>query len=485
MKTYNCNYVKDIEGEYLDVVLKNLTKEDEVSIKVLAEDTPAFMLPFSSFRHDDEYRLHYTTSAHVALTYRLEDFFSTREDYINLGLQIVAPFSKVIDWMTDYHSLVVSPDYVFQNKKTGKIYYVVAPCQEYKSTDEEIIEFLKVVLTAPRTDDSAAPFQNTIFRYFNEDNVNFEELYQLFAEEGAKLEGTPTVNKAVAPRVTEAPRPVGVNTAMPAQPVTAPAKQAETPVRTPSSNHIFADAIKPVTGPSFLNTNPMDARKENKGGSFADKQAEKERKEAEKKAEKERKEAEKQAEKERKAQEKKEKGGGLFAGFGKKAEKAVEAPANPEPASTPAASEGFDPFSEEEVQKNIEDHSDETVYARDALGGLTIGNRLRLVDSPLPGAPIMVDLNFEKQHIIIGRLTNNGPGCDIRFPDSFQSIGRQHAWIEKDEAGHFMLVDLDSANGTMLNGHQLIPNQKYSLRDGDEVVFSKIQPVKYKVEIKE
>lgn len=48
-----------------------------------------------------------------------------------------------------------------------------------------------------------------------------------------------------------------------------------------------------------------------------------------------------------------------------------------------------------------------------------------------------------------------------------------------------MLVDLDSANGTMLNGHQLIPNQKYSLRDGDEVVFSKIQPVKYKVEIKE
>ena len=116
MKTYNCNYVKDIEGEYLDVVLKNLTKEDEVSIKVLAEDTPAFMLPFSSFRHDDEYRLHYTTSAHVALTYRLEDFFSTREDYINLGLQIVAPFSKVIDWMTDYHSLVVSPDYVFQNK---------------------------------------------------------------------------------------------------------------------------------------------------------------------------------------------------------------------------------------------------------------------------------------------------------------------------------------------------------------------------------
>ena len=76
MKNYNFKYVKDIEGEYLDVELKDLSKEDEVSVKVLSEDAPGFMLPFTIERRDDEYKLHYSTSSHVALSYRLEDFFS-------------------------------------------------------------------------------------------------------------------------------------------------------------------------------------------------------------------------------------------------------------------------------------------------------------------------------------------------------------------------------------------------------------------------
>lgn len=479
MKNYNFKYVKDIEGEYLDVELKDLSKEDEVSVKVLSEDAPGFMLPFTIERRDDEYKLHYSTSSHVALSYRLEDFFSTKEDYINLGLQIIGAFSKVIDWMTDYHSLVVNPDYVFQNKKTGKIYFTAAPCQSLKSTDAEIIEFLKVVLTTPRTDERTAPFQNNVFRYFNEDNVNFEELYQMFAEEGSKIEGAVEVRRSAAPVFqAESIAPSAqqaaayVNTQAAKAPV-APQGSAEPIAPKSTSSHIFADLGKPMSA-SFLNSNPMDSKKNKKEEPKKDKAEEKK---AEKEKEKERK-AEEKARKEQEKKEKKEKSSGLFS-FGKK-----EEPKAAEQAPAQAPAEEFDPFSDVDVKRNIDDHSDETVYARDALSGVMISDRLRLVDSPLPGAPIMIDLNFEKHHIVIGRLTSNGPGCDIRFPDAFQSIGRQHAWIEKDGEGHYILVDLDSSNGTLLNGHVLIPNQKYTLRDGDEVAFSKIQPVKYKVEIK-
>ena len=514
MKNYNFNYVKDIEGEYLEVELKDLTKEDEVSVKVLSEDVPPFMLPFAIERRDDQYKLRYTTSSHVALSYRLEDFFASKEEYINLGLQVIGAFSKVIDWMTDYHSLIANPEYVFQNKKTGKIYFTAAPSRDLKSTDAEIIDFIKVVLTTPRTDERTAPFQNNVFRYFNEDDVNFEELYQMFTEEGSKIEGLVGGRKAVAyedvvssavmtPSFGNTPlQNSAISGSFNAQQGTinsasgsfsasagsfvASPSGSSTPVKDAqpknSSNHIFADFGKSMT-PSFLNSNPMDAKKnqkEDKNKTVAEeRKAEKEREKERKAEEKARKEQEKKEKKE------KEKGGGLF-GFGKKAErkdKETES-AQQEPVQQEAAAE-FDPFANVEVQRNVFDHSDETVYARDAVSGIMISDRLRLVDSPLPGAPIMIDLNFTKHHIVIGRLTNNGPGCDIRFPDSFQSIGRQHAWIEKDGEGHYFIVDLDSSNGTLLNGHALIPNQKYSLKDGDEVAFSKIQPVKYKVEIKE
>jgi hypothetical protein len=47
-------------------------------------------------------------------------------------------------------------------------------------------------------------------------------------------------------------------------------------------------------------------------------------------------------------------------------------------------------------------------------------------------------------------------------------VSRLHAVIRRDDRGIF-LIDLDSINGTMINGRRLPPHQPYPLHSGDEI----------------
>ena len=63
--------------------------------------------------------------------------------------------------------------------------------------------------------------------------------------------------------------------------------------------------------------------------------------------------------------------------------------------------------------------------------------------------------------LTIGR----GSDCEIMLPE--RQVSRYHARIERDEGG-YLLRDLDSKNGTCVNGQQ-VSDQPYRLRDGDEI----------------
>ncbi len=54
-----------------------------------------------------------------------------------------------------------------------------------------------------------------------------------------------------------------------------------------------------------------------------------------------------------------------------------------------------------------------------------------------------------------------------------KGVSRNHAAIRRNE-DTVTITDLGSANGTFLNGRQLIANQPHVLRDGDEIRFGKL-----------
>src|SRR5262249_10978754 len=72
------------------------------------------------------------------------------------------------------------------------------------------------------------------------------------------------------------------------------------------------------------------------------------------------------------------------------------------------------------------------------------------------------------EHLSIGRLgvepTDQAPEVDLTSFDAYaKGVSRQHLSIER-ERDLIYVVDQNSLNGTLLNGHRLMPNQKSVLR---------------------
>lgn len=66
------------------------------------------------------------------------------------------------------------------------------------------------------------------------------------------------------------------------------------------------------------------------------------------------------------------------------------------------------------------------------------------------------------QPLVIGR----GPECDVVVPD--RQVSREHARVSPGEGG-IWIEDLDSKNGTHVNGQRLAPGAPHRLQDGDVI----------------
>lgn len=79
--------------------------------------------------------------------------------------------------------------------------------------------------------------------------------------------------------------------------------------------------------------------------------------------------------------------------------------------------------------------------------------------------------------LIIGRADpREGVEVDLdltSFGAAEQGVSRRHAAIRRGE-DTITLIDLESTNGTYLNGQRLLPHQPRVLRDGDEVRLGRL-----------
>ena len=64
--------------------------------------------------------------------------------------------------------------------------------------------------------------------------------------------------------------------------------------------------------------------------------------------------------------------------------------------------------------------------------------------------------------------------CDLVLNDSGQHISRQHAELQRNEAGDLVFLDR-STNGTLLNGKELNKGDKVALSDGDRVMIGEYE----------
>ena len=81
------------------------------------------------------------------------------------------------------------------------------------------------------------------------------------------------------------------------------------------------------------------------------------------------------------------------------------------------------------------------------------------------------------EETVIGRTdakSDQVPDLDLAaYGAAEQGVSRRHAMIRRGE-DTLTLVDLDSTNGTFLNGQRLLPRQPRVLRDGDEIRLGRL-----------
>lgn len=78
-----------------------------------------------------------------------------------------------------------------------------------------------------------------------------------------------------------------------------------------------------------------------------------------------------------------------------------------------------------------------------------------------------------KDEVLIGRTDPNTgifPEVDLTVYDPETKVSRRHARLYRS-GGQFVLEDAGSANGTVVNGYRLAPNQPRPLHDGDDLVL--------------
>lgn len=86
---------------------------------------------------------------------------------------------------------------------------------------------------------------------------------------------------------------------------------------------------------------------------------------------------------------------------------------------------------------------------------------------------------YVKDQILIGRMvegdTRNHVDIDLSPQGAYQSgVSRRHAVIRRRD-GALYVEDLNSTNGTRINGANLTAERDYRLRDGDEVEFGRVR----------
>ncbi len=103
-------------------------------------------------------------------------------------------------------------------------------------------------------------------------------------------------------------------------------------------------------------------------------------------------------------------------------------------------------------------------FAQDKFESGAMDVILKVLTGAKPGTKIAV----KKDKFLIGR----SPKCHLCA--AHNSVSRQHCLILRRETA-VLLKDLDSRNGTLINGHKITPGHKIELTSGDELEIGSLR----------
>ncbi len=455
---------------------------DEIAVKVIRQDTPDFVLPFKVIDIDGETELRYELGDGMRLNYLPDSM--TKSELLILLENMLRPFKECNDWFLDYHNFHLDKNYIIVGKDYLNVKYVYIPCTDYTKSDAEMLEFIESVVWNITLTDEPVYIMNLCRRLKDKQTTLFGLLDYVSQELGGnakqmKQEPVQSGNRVNQP-VTPAPVPVPTPAPTPAPaPTPKPAPFAPKPAPAPTP----APAPKPAPTPAPAPMGGKFGKEDIQGNLINNLFGEMDDTAAAKEAKKQKKPAP--------VKEPKEPKKGLFDGLfgsGKSNDKAAQ-PMQQAPMQQ-APMQHVQPQYQTPVAQPVQPNVPVGSFNSDAtsifnLSDLNAGGNklvLHLEDDGGYPFPKAIELDFSnRNHFVIGRYDKTGaPQADYNFEAAFSFISRRHLRIEKS-GEQYVVVDLNSGNGSMLNNDALVPNMPYVVQPGDRIVFSKAHRICYRV----
>ena len=148
-----------------------------------------------------------------------------------------------------------------------------------------------------------------------------------------------------------------------------------------------------------------------------------------------------------------------------------ERPAAPAPSPASAATPVYQNFDPLPIPQDMADSGDETaILAEEEFHGNS-ELRLRLENCMGCQCPSYIEIPLPSGFATVGRANKNGEAqSDYNFDASVSFVSRRHFRVEKEQ-DHWKIVDLESSNGTYLNGERMVPNMPYPLQAGNRITI--------------
>jgi len=404
---------------------------DRKALYTIQAEKPGFILPFRYRNIDGQIEFIYQIGSNCKLQYLPGS--RTTTEYAELWSDLLSPLLGCGDWFMKPYSFVLSPDYIYCDKKKGSISYIYIPsvrdCSGYETLKQMAAEVSKLIRIAD----------------VNLENMVLRAIMQDF-KPGEFLQMLKTYTTANAPAALRQPMQEQNKAAGESGSRTEPARAPEFKecVKGDDSDYT-CERIKNIPGDIIINIPVKNGSKKKR----ADSRSEETNKDSYE---------EKEAEKLKKAN----------SFFSRNKETRQISPTANASMSQQA-----------QFQESALSPSPPPVYAypvdeTDCTQSLQLGagvTGLRLAGNvPLPP---FINVSIAISEVFtIGRFdaTAGRRPSDFEFEKNTKAVSRRHAVIERGPDG-YNIIDISSSAGTYVNGQMLPPNTPYLLGRGCRVSF--------------
>ncbi len=462
--------VSDANKSYTKLDVSEKSNLDLIAVKVLRRDCPDFLFPLKMMEIDGETEIRYELTDGVRFCYMPTQM--KKREFIELLINLLQPFKACSDWFLDYHNFVLDENYILVGKNEQSVKYIYVPTKSQTNSDQEIMSFFAgLILKMDIKDDQS--YTVNLLRVIKSPNANLMTMLEHLQKD--------QVEKKAAPAALAKPAEDHMKKIVSfVQDI--PEKMAEKKEKQESALAEKVKAREQGTRPGVSAGAYGKSDEENRliNNLFGDDEPDK-------------KKDKKKKEKLPKEKAPKEKGAGLF-GFLKGKKKEEEEPEDllagykktaepekvefvpkwesmsaPKPVSAPSRNEDTVEAYRSYSQEGDED--DSTAIAGDGELDDNRVIRLRLEDCAGCTCPKFIEIDLRKGHATIGRMDKNGEPCsDYNFDAAVSFVSRRHFRIEPS-GNEWQIIDIGSANGTIVSGENLTPNMPHTLKRNDTIMI--------------